>query len=65
MEVIKTAPKEVMKYKTVTITKVENGYLVSAVRTQLGGPPQQQDLVFTDFTGVLDFLGPSRVKLAT
>lgn len=62
MELIKTTPKEVMQYKTVTITKVDNGYLASCVKTNLGGPPTQEDLVFTDFTQVLNFLSPQRAK---
>lgn len=63
MEAIKTTPKEIMRYKTVTINKLENGYLVSCITTQLGAPPKQEDFVFIDFPQVLDFLSPQRAKL--
>lgn len=63
MELVNLPPKSVpMRYKTVTITKVDNGYLLSCVFTQLGTPPRQEDLVFVDFQQVLDFLNPSKLK---
>ena len=63
MEPIKTMPKEVMRYKTVTITKVDNGYLMSCVKANLGSAPTQEDLVFTDFAQALSFLRPSSPQL--
>lgn len=65
MELIKTTPKEQMRYKSVNISKLENGYLVGTITTQIGKPPIQEDYVFTDFAGVIEFLSPQRAKLVS
>ena len=61
----KTPNRSPMRYKSVTITKVENnGYLVSCHSFNLGAAPKQEDFVFTDFEQVVMFLKPDTLKLA-
>jgi hypothetical protein len=48
-----------MKYDSVQITKMQNGYLVSCMKKAnpvLREPPSQEDFVFVSYEGVLKFL---------
>ena len=53
-----------MLYTTVTISKVDNGYLVNTQKNVFGEQRPEQELkVFLTFEEVLAFLGPKAVKL--
>lgn len=57
--------KDDMRFKSVTLTKVENGYLLSAIESRLGEQPRQIDYVFAEYEEVILFLKPPSLKLAS
>jgi hypothetical protein len=54
-----------MDYNQVQIQKVDNGFVVSTTKVIFGDPrPEQTINVFKTFEEVINYLNPTKVKLA-